>query len=248
VWAKIVKDQFGAKNPKSWQLRFHTQTAGVQLIAQNPELNIVRVTLQALGAVLGGTQSLHANSFDEAISLPSDNSARIALQTQQIIMEETDLTNAIDPFRGSFLVENMTNQMIHEIELELNSIAELGGALQGIHTGYQVGKIETNAYLIAREIEEISRKVVGLNYAKSERSLLTDSEFVQAVDNGIIETFNKYKASRDFKEVEASLKILTKAASLGSALLPAIKDSLKAGATIGEICNELSEAWKKIEL
>ena len=248
VWAKIVKDQFGAKNPKSWQLRFHTQTAGVQLIAQNPELNIVRVTLQALGAVLGGTQSLHANSFDEAISLPSDDSARIALQTQQIMMEETDLTNAIDPFRGSFLVENMTNQMIHEIELELNIIDELGGALQGIHTGYQVGKIETNAFLIAREIEDTSRKVVGLNHAKSESSILIDSGFIQAVDNGIIETFNKYKSSRNSQKVADSLKILTEAASAGSALMLPIKDSLKAGATIGEICNELSEAWKEIEL
>ena len=248
VWAKIVKDQFGAKNPKSWQLRFHTQTAGVQLIAQNPELNIVRVTLQALGAVLGGTQSLHANSFDEAISLPSDDSARIALQTQQIIMEETDLTNAIDPFRGSFLVENMTNQMIHEIELELNIIDELGGALQGIHTGYQVGKIETNAFLIAREIEDTSRKVVGLNHAKSESSILIDSGFIQAVDNGIIETFNKYKSSRNSQKVPDSLKTLTEAASSGSALMLPIKVSLKAGATIGEICSALSEAWKKIEL
>ena len=111
-----MKDQFGSKNPKSWQIRFHTQTAGAQLIAQNPEINIVRVTLQSLGALLGGTQSLHTNAFDEAIALPSNNSARIALQTQQVIMEETDLTFAADPFKGSFLIENMTNQMIEEFK------------------------------------------------------------------------------------------------------------------------------------
>jgi methylmalonyl-CoA mutase, N-terminal domain len=247
VWAKIVKEQFGAKNPKSWQLRFHTQTAGVQLIAQNPELNIVRVTLQALCAVLGGTQSLHANSFDEAISLPSDDSAKIALQTQQIIMEETDLTNAVDPFRGSFLVENMTNQMIREIELELNNIDEIGGALQAIHTGYQVGKIEENAFLIARQIEDVSRKVVGLNYAKSESSIPMNSGFEQASRNGILETFNEFKSRRNSNMVEASLKNLHEAVSSDRTLMPAIKDSLKAGATIGEICNKLSDVWDRIK-
>lgn len=247
VWAKIVKDEFGAKNPKSWQLRFHTQTAGVQLIAQNPELNVVRVALQALGAVLGGTQSLHANSFDEAISLPSNDSARIALQTQQIIMEETDLTNAVDPFRGSFLMENMTNQMIREIELELNNIDEIGGALQAIHAGYQVGKIETNAFLIAREIEDVSRKVVGLNYAKSESSFRMNSRFEHAFRNGIIEAFNEFKSNRTSSVVETSLKNLNEAVSTGGELMTAIKDSLKAGATIGEICNELSDVWDKVK-
>ena len=153
IWAKITKDRYGAKNPKSWQLRFHTQTAGVQLIAQSPELNVVRVAIQALGAVFGGTQSLHANAFDEAIALPSENSARIALQTQQIIMEETDLTYAVDPFKGSYLVENMTNQLIEAISHEISKIDSIGGALQGIHSGYQIDKIETNAFTIARETE-----------------------------------------------------------------------------------------------
>jgi methylmalonyl-CoA mutase N-terminal domain/subunit len=248
VWAKIVKDQFGAKSPKSWQLRFHTQTAGVQLVAQNPELNIIRVTLQAIGAVLGGTQSLHVNAFDEAIALPSDNSARIALQTQQIIMEETDLTQAIDPFRGSFLVENMTNQMVSEIELELDHIDALGGALQGIYSSYQIDKIEANAFLIAREIEDVSRRVVGLNYSKTENSIFKDSEFAPSLDNGILETFNRYKASRNFTEVKATLNALAEAASSGTALMPAIKDCVKVGATIGEICNELSESWEHVNV
>jgi len=248
VWADIVKGQFGAKNPKSWQLRFHSQTAGVQLIAQNPELNIVRVTLQALAAVFGGTQSLHANAFDEAIALPTEESARIALQTQQIIMEETDLTNAIDPFRGSYLIENMTNQMICEIQAELDNIESLGGALQGIQTGYQVNKIETNAFLIAREIEESSRKVVGLNYGKSKSGTFAHSESIQSSDSRIAETFDRYKSCRNLSDVEMSLKFLAAAASSGSQLMPAIKDSLIAGVTIGEICNELSKSWNQDNL
>jgi len=248
VWANIVKEQFGAKNPKSWQLRFHTQTAGVQLIAQNPELNIVRVTLQALGAVFGGTQSLHVNAFDEAIALPTEESARIALQTQQIIMEETDLTNAVDPFRGSYLIENMTNQMICEIQAELDNIAALGGALQGIHKGYQVDKIEINAFLIAREIEESARKVIGLNYGKSENATFMESESFQMSDSGIAETFDRYKSSRNHNEVEVSLKFLASTASGGGQLMPAMKVCLIAGATIGEICNQLSESWDQDKL
>jgi methylmalonyl-CoA mutase N-terminal domain/subunit len=248
VWATITKEQFGAKNPKSWQLRFHTQTAGVQLIAQNPELNIVRVALQSLGAVFGGTQSLHSNAFDEAIALPSDNSARIALQTQQVIMEETDLTKAIDPFKGSFLMENMTNQMVEQIERELVSIDALGGALQGIKSGYQMDKIEENAFLIAREVEDDTRKIVGLNFSKSDNSIFSDSEFVYSKENMIVDSFGDYKKSRNFKEVEPSLLAIREIASLDGALLPAMKVSLLAGATIGEICNELKNAWVKIKL
>jgi methylmalonyl-CoA mutase N-terminal domain/subunit len=247
VWATITKEQFGAKNPKSSQLRFHTQTAGVQLIAQNPELNIVRVALQSLGAVFGGTQSLHSNAFDEAIALPSDNSARIALQTQQVIMEETDLTKAIDPFKGSFLIENMTNQMVEQIERELVSIDALGGALQGIQSGYQMDKIEENAFLIAREVEDDTRKIVGLNFSKSDNSIFSDSEFVYSKENKIVDSFRDYKKRRDFKEVEPSLLAIREIASLDGALLPAMKVSLLAGATIGEICNELKNAWNDIK-
>jgi methylmalonyl-CoA mutase N-terminal domain/subunit len=215
----------------------------VQLIAQNPELNIVRVTLQALGAIFGGTQSLHVNAFDEAIALPTEKSARIALQTQQIIMEETDLTNAVDPFRGSYLIENMTNQMICEIQEELDNIESLGGALQGIHTGYQVEKIEKNAFRIAREIEENTRKVIGLNYGKLKGAPFMEPESFQMPDSGIAETFGKYKSSRNLYEVEVPLKELASTASKGGQIMPAIKDCLIAGATIGEICNVLSKSW-----
>ncbi len=247
VWATITKEQFGANNPKSWQLRFHTQTAGVQLIAQNPELNIARVTLQSLGAVFGGTQSLHTNAFNEAIALPSENSARIALQTQQVIMEETDLTQSIDPFKGSFLMENMTNELIEKIERELVSIDALGGALRGIQSGYQMDKIESNAFLIAREVEEKTRKIVGLNFSKSDDSIFSDSEFIYSKGNNIVDSFLQYKKSRNFKGIEPSLVAIRERASRGDELLPAIKVSLLAGATIGEICMELKGAWSEVK-
>lgn len=245
VWAHIIRDQFGAKNPKSWQLRFHTQTAGVQLIAQNPELNIVRVAIQSLGAVFGGTQSLHANAFDEAIALPSAASARVALQTQQIIMEETDLTNSIDPFKGSFLIENMTNEMVKEINDELTNIDALGGALQGIKLGYQVEKIEANAFLIARELENGIRKIVGQKVDETENSIFPDPTFTVSTETAIVDAFLSYKINRDTNRVDAALEALKLDAASNSAVLPGIKVSILAGATVGEICAQLSAAWGK---
>ena len=243
IWADIVKNRFCAKNPKSWQLRFHTQTAGVQLIAQNPELNMVRVALQALGAVFGGTQSLHANAFDEAIALPSESSARIALQTQQIIMEETDLTYAVDPFRGSFLVENMTEQLMVEIKRELSLIDSLGGALEGIHSGYQVEKIEANAFDIARRIEEGSSKIIGLNSGISENAMSLTKDFFGATENRVVEIFQIYKSTRNSIEVDSALAALLEIVSGAGALLPAMKVCLLAGATVGEICQTISKVW-----
>ena len=245
AWAHIVRDQFGAKNPKSWQLRFHTQTAGVQLIAQNPELNIVRVAIQSLGAVFGGTQSLHANSYDEAIALPSAATARVALQTQQIIMEETDLTNAIDPFKGSFLIENMTNEMVKEINDELATIDALGGALQGIKIGYQVEKIEANAFLIAREHENGARKIIGQKVDESENSIFPEPTFMLSTEIAIVDAFLSCKTNRNMNQVETALEALRLDATSNGAVLPGIKVSILAGATVGEICAQLSAAWGK---
>ncbi len=245
VWAHIVRDQFGAKNSKSWQLRFHTQTAGVQLIAQNPELNIVRVAIQSLSAVFGGTQSLHANAYDEAIALPSVASARVALQTQQIIMEETDLTNAIDPFKGSFLIENMTNEMVKEIEDELATIDALGGALQGIKLGYQVEKIEANAFLIARELENGTRKIIGQKINETENSIFPDPTIMFSTETAIVDAFLSHKTNRNMNQVEIALEALRLEAVANGAVLPGIKVSILAGATVGEICAQLSAAWGK---
>ncbi|MDQ1482384.1 MAG: methylmalonyl-CoA mutase, N-terminal domain, partial [Actinomycetota bacterium] len=163
IWANIMKDEFGAKNPKSQMLRFHTQTAGVQLTAQQPEVNMVRVALQGLGAVLGGTQSLHTNSFDEALALPSQRAARLALRTQQVIAYETDVCKTVDPFAGSFAIESMTDDVEAGV-LELMQVVEdLGGAVAAIEQGFQKREIEKTAYDVAQGIESGERVIVGVN-------------------------------------------------------------------------------------
>ncbi|MGX1116689.1 methylmalonyl-CoA mutase N-terminal domain/subunit [Streptomyces ambofaciens] len=163
IWARVMKEEFGARNPKSLMLRFHTQTAGVQLTAQQPEVNLVRVAVQGLGAVLGGTQSLHTNSFDEAIALPTDKSARLALRTQQVLAYETDVTATVDPFAGSYVVEKMTDD-VEAAALELmGKVEDLGGAVNAIEHGFQKSEIERSAYRIAQETDSGERVVVGVN-------------------------------------------------------------------------------------
>lgn len=158
-----MKEEFGAKNPKSLMLRFHTQTAGVQLTAQQPEVNLVRVAVQGLGAVLGGTQSLHTNSFDEAIALPTDKSARLALRTQQVLAYETDITATVDPFAGSYVVESMTDAVEAEARDLMLKVEDMGGAVNAIERGFQKSEIERSAYRIAQETDSGERVVVGVN-------------------------------------------------------------------------------------
>src|SRR5215468_11390742 len=163
IWAHMMRDEFGAKNPKSWMLRFHTQTAGVQLTAQQPEVNLVRVAVQGLGAVLGGTQSLHTNSYDEAIALPTEKAARLALRTQQVLAYETDLTATVDPFAGSYVVEAMTDEVEAAVIALMGRVAEYGSAVDAIEAGFQKREIESTAYRIAQEIDSGARVVVGVN-------------------------------------------------------------------------------------
>src|SRR5438552_10632800 len=163
IWARIMRDEFGAQDPKSWMLRFHTQTAGVQLTAQQPEVNLVRVAVQALGAVLGGTQSLHTNSYDEAIALPTAKAARLALRTQQVIAYESDLTATVDPFAGSYAVEAMTSGIESEVRDLMGRVAEHGSAVDAIEAGFQKREIEASAYRVAQEIDSGQRVVVGVN-------------------------------------------------------------------------------------
>lgn len=243
VWAGIIRDRYGILDPKCMRLRFHTQTAGVQLISQDPELNIVRVTLQALGAILGGTQSLHTNSFDEAISLPSENAARIAIRTQQIILEETDITLTVDPFKGSYLIENMTNQFVKEISAEIEKILKMGGAIAGITQGYQISKIEENAYRIALEIESGKRKVVGLNCWKIEKDESEDKHTAKSEKIAPQDKMKKFKSERDNGFVELELSQLYRQSKLNEPVIPAIKKCILAGATIGEICGVLKKTW-----
>ena len=163
IWARIMREEFGAQNPKSMMLRFHTQTAGVQLTAQQPEVNLVRVALQGLGAVLGGTQSLHTNSFDEAIALPTEKAARLALRTQQVIAYETDVCKTVDPFAGSFVIESMTDEIEAAVEELIKAVDDRGGAVAAIEQGFQKGEIERSAYRVALEIDSGERTVVGVN-------------------------------------------------------------------------------------
>ena len=163
IWASVMRDRFGARDPRSLMLRFHTQTAGVQLTAQQPEVNLVRVTLQALGAVLGGTQSLHTNSFDEAIALPTAKAARLALRTQQVLAHETDLTKTVDPFAGSYAVESLTDDVEAATRSLMDAVAERGGAVAAIEQGFQKLEIERAAYAVAGAIDAGERVVVGVN-------------------------------------------------------------------------------------
>src|SRR5436305_4468260 len=163
IWAQVMRDEFGAKNPKSLMLRFHTQTAGVQLTAQQPEVNLIRVTAQAMAAIFGGTQSLHTNSFDEAIALPTEKAARLAVRTQQVLANETDLTATVDPFAGSYAVERMTDEVESAARALMATVEEMGGAVAAIERGFQKREIEQAAYETAQQIEAGSRVVVGVN-------------------------------------------------------------------------------------
>ena len=163
IWAQVMRDEFGAKDPKSMMLRFHTQTAGVQLTAQQPEVNLVRVAVQALAAVLGGTQSLHTNSYDEAIALPTEKAARLALRTQQVIAYESDLTATVDPFAGSYAVESMTDELEDAVRELMAQVEELGGAVAAIEHGFQKREIEQSAYDVAHADRRRERVVVGVN-------------------------------------------------------------------------------------
>src|SRR5207245_8652939 len=163
LWARIMKEESKARDPRSQMLRFHTQTAGVQLTAQQPEVNLIRVSLQALAAVLGGTQSLHTNSFDEALALPSTKAARLAIRTQQVIANESDLTATADPFAGSYAIESMTDDIEAAAESLIDRIEEMGGAAAAIERGFQKAEIEAAAYQVAREIDKGERIVVGVN-------------------------------------------------------------------------------------
>src|SRR5689334_13386609 len=163
IWARVMRDEFGAKNPKSQMLRFHTQTAGVQLTAQQPEVNLVRVAIQGLAAVLGGTQSLHTNSYDEALALPSEKAARLALRTQQVIAYETDVTKTVDPFAGSYAIESLTDDVEAEARKLMQQVEDMGGAVAAIEKGFQKNEIEKAAYGVAKDIDAERRIVVGVN-------------------------------------------------------------------------------------
>ncbi|MFJ1841389.1 methylmalonyl-CoA mutase [Streptomyces sp. NPDC088146] len=244
IWARVMKEEFGAENPKSLMLRFHTQTAGVQLTAQQPEVNLVRVAVQGLAAVLGGTQSLHTNSFDEAIALPTDKSARLALRTQQVLAYETDVTATVDPFAGSYVVERMTDD-VEAAALELMlKVEDMGGAVEAIERGFQKNEIERSAYRIALETDSAERVVVGVNrFQLDEEEPYEPLRVDPAIEAQQAARLAILRAERDRGAVDAALARLRKAAEGTDNVLYPMKDALKARATVGEVCNALRDVW-----
>ncbi|MFB4196593.1 acyl-CoA mutase large subunit family protein [Streptomyces carpaticus] len=245
IWARVMREEFGATNPKSLMLRFHTQTAGVQLTAQQPEVNLVRVAVQALGAVFGGTQSLHTNSYDEAIALPTDKSARLALRTQQVLAYETDVTATVDPFAGSYVMESMTDD-VESAALELMArVEERGGAVAAIEQGFQKTEIERSAYRVALETDAGERVVVGVNrFQLAEEEPYEPLRVDPAIERQQADRLAALRAARDQPAVDAALAALrTAAADPAANVLYPMKDALRARATVGEVCDTLREVW-----
>src|SRR5437764_5382384 len=244
LWARIMKEEFKATDPRSQMLRFHTQTAGVQLTAQQPEVNLIRVSLQALAAVLGGTQSLHTNSFDEALALPSTKAARLAIRTQQVIANETDLTATADPFAGSYAIESMTDDIEAAAESLIDRIEEMGGAAAAIERGFQKAEIEAAAYQVAREIDKGERIVVGVNkfVADGEEPYqpLRGDPSLEAAQAARLA---RLRQERDSEPVARTLSALKSAAEGSQNVLYPLRDALRADATLGEVCDALRDVW-----
>jgi methylmalonyl-CoA mutase N-terminal domain/subunit len=248
MWARIMRDEFGAKDPKSLMLRFHTQTAGVQLTAQQPEVNLVRVAVQGLAAVLGGTQSLHTNSYDEAIALPTEKAARLALRTQQVLAFETDVTATVDPFAGSYVIESMTDDVEAKALELIEQIEVRGGAVSAIEQGFQKMEIENTAYAIAQEIDSGERIVVGVNkYTISEEDHYEPLRVNPLIEAEQCERLATLRANRDNAEVERCLAAITEAAQGNANLLYPMKEALKARATVGEVSDALRAVWGKYQ-
>jgi methylmalonyl-CoA mutase N-terminal domain/subunit len=248
IWARVMRDRFGARNPRSRQLRFHAQTAGVSLTAQQPYNNVVRTALQALAAVLGGAQSLHTNSLDEALALPTAAAATLALRTQQIIAHETGVANVVDPLGGAWFVESLTQQLEEEALTYFGRIDAMGGMVEAIERGYPQREIAESAYRFQQAVERGEKVIVGVN------------EFVEAdeepigtlyIDHTVAEKqcarLGQVRATRDAAAVHAALARLQDGARGDANLMPLLLDAVRAYATIGEMCDALRDVWGEYE-
>jgi methylmalonyl-CoA mutase N-terminal domain/subunit len=245
MWARIMKERFGAKDPKSMMLRFHTQTAGVQLTAQQPQVNLVRVAIQALAATMGGTQSLHTNSFDEALALPTETSATLALRTQQVIAHETDVPSTVDPLAGSYFIESMTDEIEREAADYIDRIDAMGGAVKAIEDGFQKSEIEQAAYALAKQIENEEQIVVGVNRFQTDDVAEMELQRVdESIRDGQIARIEKVKAGRDGSAVSDALEAVRTAATTdGENLLVPMRLALKHRATLQEVCDVLRDEF-----
>jgi methylmalonyl-CoA mutase N-terminal domain/subunit len=244
LWAKIMKERFGAKDPRSMMVRFHTQTAGCTLTAQQPLNNVVRVAFQALSAVLGGTQSLHTNSMDEALCLPSEQAVQVALRTQQLIAHEIGVTDTVDPLGGAYFLEELTRQVCDRAEAYIRKIDEMGGAAAAIENGFIQKEIQSSAYTYQKQIEKSERIVVGLNRFQVEEEKPANLLRVDpAVRISQLEKLKKLRTERDQEKVKQSLARLREVAEGKENLMPPIMEAVKAYATLGEICDTLREVF-----
>lgn len=248
LWAEIMKDRFGAEKAKSCMLRFHTQTAGAALTAQQPQNNIVRVAIQALAAVLGGTQSLHTNSFDEALGLPTEEAAKIALRTQQIIAEESGVADTIDPLAGSYYIESMTDKLVEEAREYLDEIEELGGMAEAIKAGYVQREIQESAYQEQKAVESGEKAVIGVNKHKEDSEEIGDILKVDPnLEKDQCQQLSEIRADRDSDITEKHLKDIREAAINDENLMYPILDAVRDYVSIGEICGVLREEFGEYE-
>ncbi len=245
LWAHVMRDRFGARNPRAWQLRFHAQTAGVSLTAQQPYNNVVRTAVQALAAVLGGTQSLHTNSLDEALALPTEAAATLAVRTQQILAHETGLTDVVDPFGGSYFVEQLTNDLEREALDTFAVIDRLGGMVGAIEDGYPQREIAHSAYAFQQAVERREKIVVGVNeFAGDSGAGVPPTLYIDETAAGKqLTRLAAVRRRRDAAQVDAALSALERAAGAPENLMPFLLDAVRAYATLGEMCTTLRRVW-----
>jgi methylmalonyl-CoA mutase, N-terminal domain len=245
IWARELREKYGAKNPRSWLMRFHTQTAGVSLTAQQPEVNLIRTALEALAAVLGGTQSLHTNSFDEALALPTEHAVRLALRTQQVIAHETGVVNTIDPLGGSYYVEHMTNELERQAYDYFDRIAKLGGVIPAIKENFFQREIAEASFRYQSEVERQQRIVVGVNrYQLDEEQELEILKIDPTLERKQIDRVQALRAKRDPSAAEQALARLREdAAHEDRNLMEPIMAAARADVTMGEMCDALRDVW-----
>jgi methylmalonyl-CoA mutase, N-terminal domain len=243
LWARTMKDRFGAKDPKSMMLRFHTQTAGSTLTAQQPDVNVVRTTIQALAAVLGGTQSLHTNSLDEALGLPTQHAATIALRTQQVIAYESGVADTVDPFAGSYAIEELTTKLEQAAIDYIDKIDAMGGMLRAIETGYVQSEIQDAAYGYQRAVETETAVVVGVNKFRSDEQPIPVMRVDEQIERDQVARLQAVRARRNSASADAALGSIAAAATGTENLLPPILHAVESHVTVGEISNTLRSVW-----
>jgi methylmalonyl-CoA mutase N-terminal domain/subunit len=244
IWAKEIKKRYNPRDPHSMALRFHTQTAGCTLTAQQPLNNIIRVTIQALAGVLGGTQSLHTDSLDETLALPSEEAVMIALRTQQIIAEESGVTNTIDPLGGSYYIEALTNEMEKGAHEYFKKLDDLGGMVSAIEKGFPQNEIREASYTYQKEIDNNERIIVGVNkFMTKEEQPIETLKIEPEIEKKQVEKLQAFKKNRDNNRLNSTLKDLKKVAESGNSVMPTIIEAVKLYATVGEICNAMKEVF-----